>query len=162
MFGRSWLSPYRKLGIAMNNLREEMDAELKGVVVPVLRQSGFKGSLPHFRRPGPTAIDLLTFQFDRHCGGFVIEIARCSVDGFTTHWGKHIPASKVSARDLHPDQRCRIQPRTGGDVDAWFRFDTDHAKHVAQQVLEALPRAESWWREVQPTAPADGLRPPLS
>lgn len=143
------------LGLLMKVLREEMDAELKDIVVPALRQSGFKGSLPHFRRPGPTAIDLLTFQFDRHGGGFVMEIARCSTEGFTTHWGKHIPASKVSAWDLHPDQRYRIQPRPGCGIDAWFRFDTDQAKHVAQQVLEALPRAESWWREAQPVAAAD-------
>lgn len=134
----------------MKVLREEMEAELKGAVVPALRLSGFKGSLPHFRRPGPNAIDLLTFQFDRSGGGFVIEISRCSLDGFTTHWGKHIPASKVSAWDLHPDQRHRIQPRHGGDTDAWFRFDTGQFKQVAQQVLDALPRAESWWREAQP------------
>jgi hypothetical protein len=139
----------------MKKIREEMEAELKGAVVPALRLSGFKGSLPHFRRPSPKAIDLLTFQFDRLGGGFVIEISQCSLDGFTTHWGKHIPGSKISAWDLHPDQRHRIQPRNGGGTDAWFRFDTGQVKQVAQQVLDALPRAESWWREAQPILRAD-------
>lgn len=135
----------------MKDLREEMDAELKNTVVPVLRQLGFKGSFPHFRRPSPAAIDLLTFQFDRNGGGFVIEIAQCSSDGITTPWGQHIPATKVRAWDLHPDRRHRIQPHAGAGsgVDAWFRFDMDQVTHVAQQVLKALPRAESWWSEAQ-------------
>jgi hypothetical protein len=30
----------------------------------------------------------LTFQFDRHGGGFVIEIGQCPADGCTTHWGE--------------------------------------------------------------------------
>ena len=142
----------------MKDLREEMDAELKNTVVPVLRQSGFKGSFPHFRRPSPTAIDLLTFQFDRNGGGFVIEIAQCASDGITNPWGQHIPATRVRAWDLHPDRRHRIQPRAGGGVDDWFRFDVDQASHVAQQVLKALPRAESWWREAQPGSQQDAAR----
>jgi hypothetical protein len=142
----------------MNDRREEMDAELKSTIVPVLRQSGFKGSFPHFRRPSQTAIDLLTFQFDRNGGGFVIEIAQCTSDGVTTPWGQHISGTKVRALDLHPDRRYRIQPRAGGGVDAWFRFDMDQVTYAAQQALKALPRAESWWREAQPGSQQDAAR----
>jgi len=53
-------------------LREAVEKELKAIVVTALRASGFKGSFPHFRRPLPERIDLLTFQFDRHGGGFVL------------------------------------------------------------------------------------------
>ena len=61
-----------------------MIASLKKVFLPAIRQRGFKGSLPHFRRPMTEQIDLLTIQFDKWGGGFVIEISKCAVDGLTT------------------------------------------------------------------------------
>jgi len=128
-----------------------MDAALSDLVVPVLREKGFKGSLPHFRRARPGVVDLLTFQFDKWGGGFVIEISRCSDKGVTTHSGEQIPPNKVTAWDLHPDKRQRIQPREGSGTEDWFRFDGSfpprafRAKRAAKQVLECLPRAEEWW-----------------
>lgn len=129
----------------MSEIRQMMDGELKSAVVPILRNSGFKGTFPHLRRATENGVDLLTFQFDRNGGGFVIEIARCSKAGITTYWGKEIPANKVTAWDLHPDERKRIQPRSGGGTDSWFRFDAGECKQAAQQVLAKLPEAEAWW-----------------
>lgn len=90
-------------------------------------------------------MDLLTFQFDKHGGGFVVEIARCGDDGFTTHWGQHIPASKMKAWDLHPNDRHRIKPREGSGTDAWFRYDQGGYIAAATDFLKQLPRAEEWW-----------------
>jgi hypothetical protein len=129
----------------MRDHRQTMNLELKCTVVPVLRESGFKGSFPHFRRPTSNGIDLLTFQFDRYGGGFVIEIARCPKEGITTHWGKEIPANKVTAWDVDPNERKRIQPNIGGGTDSWFRYDSDGCKQAAQQVLAKLREAKSWW-----------------
>jgi hypothetical protein len=125
--------------------RELMDTELKAAVVPVLRDRSFKGTLPHFRRMSPAGVDLLTFQFDRNGGGFVIEIARGSAEGFTTHWGKFIPANKLTAWDLHPNKRYRLKPREGSGTDSWFRYENANVAEVARQVLELLAKAESWW-----------------
>ena len=36
----------------MSQSKDEMVAELKRVAVPVLRELGFKGAFPHFRRVG--------------------------------------------------------------------------------------------------------------
>ena len=124
--------------------RVAMDEELKRTVVPTLRTMGFKGSFPHFRRPSASEIELLTFQFDKWGGGFVIEIARCSVEGFTTSWGQHIPANKVTAWDLN--ERHRIQAENGSGVEAWFRFDDGDYQRASKQVLEKLPEAQQWWR----------------
>jgi Domain of unknown function (DUF4304) len=52
--------------------RQLMEQALKAYVVPVLREHGFAGSLPHFRRLRSDCVDLLTFQFDKNGGGFVI------------------------------------------------------------------------------------------
>ncbi|WP_165399142.1 DUF4304 domain-containing protein [Komagataeibacter xylinus] len=42
----------------VTHTRADMDRELKASVVPWLRQQGFRGSLTHFRRADPDAIDL--------------------------------------------------------------------------------------------------------
>jgi hypothetical protein len=106
-----------------DNLREQMDAALDRLVVPRLRELAFSGSMPHFRRRTENVIDLLSFQFDKRGGGFVIEISRCPAQGFVTYWGKAIPPNKVTAQDPHPDQRLRLQPREGSGTDSWFRYE---------------------------------------
>jgi integrase len=77
---------------------------------------------------------LITFQFDRHGGGFIIEIGQCSPDGYTTYWGKQIAAAKVTAWDLSPKERARVQPRSGSGTDAWFRFDDSEFSRTAEAV----------------------------
>ncbi|WP_053363332.1 DUF4304 domain-containing protein [Bacillus sp. FJAT-27251] len=44
--------------------RDKMISELKKIVVPELRMSGFKGSFPHFRRIKKDKIDLMTYPID--------------------------------------------------------------------------------------------------
>jgi hypothetical protein len=68
-----------------------MISELWKIVVPELRNKGFKGSFPHFRSISEDKIDLLTFQFDRYGGGFVIEVGVCSPEGITHSWGEKVP-----------------------------------------------------------------------
>lgn len=123
-----------------------MDAALKEKLVPVLRARGFKGSLPHFRRILAEHVDLFTVQFDRHGGRFVVEISRCSPSGVTTSWGKHIPANRTTAHDLHPDKRHRLGSPSPGADGRWFRFDEGAPiLTVAESVLHHMEEAESWW-----------------
>ena len=91
----------------MSLSRSLMIKALKDIVVPKLREDGFKGSFPHFRRIRDDQIDLLTFQFDRHGGGFVIELGKCPPEGFTTYFDEFIPPQKVTAWDVN--DRHRIQ-----------------------------------------------------
>jgi hypothetical protein len=127
--------------------RELMDVALKTSVVPVLRESGFTGSYPHLRRLHVTHVDLLTFQFDVNGGGFQIEISRCGIGGTTTHWGRHIPASNVTAWDIHPNDRFRIKPGEGSGTDSWFRYESGRYGDVANQVLAKLPVAHEYWSQ---------------
>ncbi|AUT64269.1 DUF4304 domain-containing protein [Paraburkholderia terrae] len=125
--------------------RDEMDRALKARFVPALRQLGFKGSLPHFRRQRDDRIDLLTVQFDRHGGGFIVELSQCGVEGITTHWGKFVSASTVTAHDLHPSQRHRLgSPEP--NKDHWFRFDDGtQPTAVADLLCAHIDEAELWW-----------------
>ena len=130
---------------SMSSLRDSIKAVLKSAVVPTLRSRGFKGSYPHFRRFVENGIDLLTFQHDKWGGGFVIEIACAPIEGVTTHWGKVIAPHKVTAWDLHPNKRKRIQPFEGEGRIHGSGAHRGQIEACAKQVLEALPRAEAWW-----------------
>jgi hypothetical protein len=121
-----------------------MIAELHRVVVPALRRAGFKGAFPHLRRARAEAVDLITFQFDRHGGGLVVEIGRCPADGLTTYWGKHIAADAARAWGLDSKSRTRIQARPGSGTEDWFRFDSQSPQVAASQVLTALEAPHLW------------------
>ena len=136
--------------------RQAMDKALKELVVPELRSLGFKGSLPHFRRSENSGLEVITFQFDKWGGGFVIEVACCSEEGFITPWGKEIPPNKVTTWDLPSSWRNRIQPSESGGTDAWFRFEDGQVTKAALEVLEKLPVLNAWFHtQAQLIAPAD-------
>ncbi|MDN3015675.1 DUF4304 domain-containing protein [Paenibacillus sp. BSR1-1] len=126
--------------------RDSMVSSLKKIVIPFLRENGFKGSIPHFRRIKENKIDLVTFQFDRYGGGFVIEVAVCPPDGVTTHWGKKVPPNKVTAHDINN------RPRLNGGE--WFRYDAPDADEgifdaIANEVLDCIPEAEKYWDKIK-------------
>jgi hypothetical protein len=127
---------------------------LQQIVVPRLRERGFRGSFPHFRRISDDKIDLLTFQFDNWGGGFVLEISKCPPNGIMTTWGEHIPPNKVKAWNVHPSQRTRLQPKKSSSTADWFRYDNstllaDTFEKTARDVLPFLDIAEKWWKDFE-------------
>jgi hypothetical protein len=127
----------------MSEARNKMNQALKAVVVPLLRERGFTGSFPHFRRRRKEHVDLFSFQFSQYGGCFIIEIGQCEPSGYTTPLGEHIPPTKVKAWDLHPDQRARLKPGSGARD--WFRFDgsgVDVFSRAAESVVPFLDEAE--------------------
>lgn len=129
-------------------------------LVPALRASGFTGSLPHFRRLKPDQIDLLSVQFDKYGGGFVVELAKCPPGGVTTSWGAKIPPNTVEARDtLPPRLRLGSNP-AAGDFDHWFRYDgRESTDEVAQSVVSLLAtQADAAWAGVSDPGNAASAR----
>ena len=134
--------------------RDEMNRNINEIVVPVLRQLNFKGSFPHFRRQTTERINLLTFQFDRNGGGFVIEIANCKPEGFATSWGLEIKPNKVTAHDMNKRKRIQSNMNTESSLtEDWFRYDKknlsglgDVYKKVCKDVLSKLDIAEDYWK----------------
>ena len=127
---------------------------LKEIVVPFLREKGFSGSFPHFRRFSDNEVDLLTFQFDKWGGGFLIEISKCPSSGIVTPWGDTILAKDMRAIDNHPDKRHRIIPGKDGSPGSWFRYDRQLTfpfsrkyKKTARDVLSYFDDAEEWWSD---------------
>jgi hypothetical protein len=128
--------------------RSQMLDALKTILIPRLKEEGFSGSFPHYRRRGPEFYDLMTFQFDKHGGGFVVEIARCLPSGIE-HPAGHIVAGKARAWDRHPNHRKRIQQRDGGGADAWFRYDQAKPVDVATTAVRTLSDP-TIWNDVSP------------
>ena len=126
---------------------------LKEAVIPTLREMGFAGSFPHFRRLRDSQIDLLTFQFSRWGGSFVVEVAFCQPGGITTHWGKHIGPKKVTAHDVSHCLRLGSHPP--GEVDHWFSYESTQADPFMDAALELLPylrgQAEQFWTSHTPS-----------
>lgn len=122
--------------------RADMDAALKSIVVPHLRGMGFKGTLPHFHRLRGDAADLLSVQFNRYGGSFVVEVGRCAAEGFDFH-GKHIPADKARCSYLKERHRLgsELRPNWG---DHWFAFADRDVDEVAREVCAELDRADLW------------------
>jgi hypothetical protein len=129
----------------LSELRTQMDAALKADVIPKLRAAGFRGSYPHFRRIRPDGTDLLTFQFRREGGAFVIEIARAPEGPHVTHWGKVIDAKNLTAWDINGDMRVRLTPAGIAGSDLWFHFSDGQIGLCVKQVERQLRAAEAWW-----------------
>jgi hypothetical protein len=91
-------------------------------------------------------IDLLTIQFDKWGGGFVIEVSNCAPEGVVMPWGEHIDAKRVRAWDVYPPNRPRLGPPKPGEDGHWFRYDGwTGADQVARQAVSYLEEADRWW-----------------
>jgi Domain of unknown function (DUF4304) len=128
--------------------RQKMDGALKDIIIPFLREKGFKGSMPHFRREQSDRINLFTFQHSLYDTKFVIEIANCPLNGIYTLSGQQIPKNKVTAHDM--DHRSRIGSKKY-KTDYWFDYGkaslfSNTYKNVAKEIIDLWLEAENWWQ----------------
>lgn len=129
--------------------RAEMDDALKRLVVPYLRDQGFKGSLPHFRRPRGDGFDILSVQFSQWGGSFCVEVARC-LPGTINRPGGAVQAAKAKAWDL--PKRYRVGAEKVG-WDHWFDFGKADPDAVAQELIAELENPRTW--QFADTLPVD-------
>jgi hypothetical protein len=136
----------------MSTERDKMIKSLNEIFIPELRNRNFKGSFPHFRKTESGKTNLLTFQFDRSGGGFIIELANWNESEFKTHWGKIISLNKLTAHDLN--ERQRIYPNSlteKNGTDSWFRYGNPKSdqtyESLARKVIERIPIMEQYWTE---------------
>ena len=142
----------------MSEARDKMFAALKEIVVPTLRDMGFRGSFPHFRRERDEQLDLLTFQFSQWGGSFVVEIAYCPVAGYTLHTGEAVSPDRARVHHQHYRSRLRLGVRPPpNNRDHWFLFERDGPSVYTDTALEVLPllrsQAEDYWHRHEHTEP---------
>ena len=134
--------------------REKMIESLLLTFVPQIRDMNFKGRFPHFRRTINRKTNLLTIQFDRNGGGFVIVLANCDKPQFKTYWGKIIPIDKLTTLDFHPKNKQLIYPyslKEQEGTDSCFIFEKAKSdivyENLAQKVIELIPIMEQYWKK---------------
>jgi hypothetical protein len=101
--------------------RAEMNEALRVWVVPSLREQGFSGSMPNFRRNCGAYWDLFSFTFHRDGGALILTLARCLATGIDDPMG-FVPAKKARPIDRHINHRkdVGVSMPEGGDI--WFRY----------------------------------------
>lgn len=125
-------------GGAVGATRADMDEALQRRVVPRLREMGFTGSRPNFRRRRGGSWDLLAFQFSQYGGRFVVELARWP-DAEIHRAGRMV--GPKAATPHRADRRHRLG--STGD-DHWFDFEALGPEAAADEVLALLDDAEEW------------------
>lgn len=97
-----------------------MDSALKAIVVPALRNLGFKGTCLHFYREKDQHIDLLSFQFRLAGGSFVVELSFAEPGRDNVYYAKD--ASAIKLRASQTTKRFRLGAHNAGS-DNWFSFE---------------------------------------
>lgn len=125
--------------------RKPMQRALRSVVVPKLRELGFSGSLPHFRRQRGDEHLLVMLVFNKYGGSFYLEAGRMTQGEFEEArdaWakaGKSFEASRLTVADCAPSARARLggnRPDPGSNH--WFFFGADDCEAVAARVVDAI------------------------
>ena len=138
----------------MSKQRDKMISALKTIVFPTVRNIGFQGSFPHFRRERDGQIDLMMFQFSRWGGGFVVDLGYCPASGYTSLSGERHSPAKVRVNHLHYRQRLRLGSQPPEIADHWFYYEPDVASVYQDAALEVLSllrsQADLFWRSHEP------------
>lgn len=119
--------------------REEMDAALKSLAVPLLREMGFRGSYPHFRRLLQHRVDALGFQFSNWGPQFYIELGVSSIHGTTMLDGAHYPAKNIKYYQCLDRKRIGKLP---------FDFEFEDPDVIAQLAYQAIDAAKLEWENL--------------
>jgi Domain of unknown function (DUF4304) len=128
-----------------------MRKALKKLLLPRLSQIGFSGKGNEFQRKRGDQLDLLSLQWGKYGGEFVIEFASRPVGLLRTSWGEDIPEVNITTAHVHPLDRARLLPadesaglQLHGFQFANFEDDLSKYESLAQDVASLLTQVDSW------------------
>jgi len=135
------------------NSGDLMRKALKRHWLPELARLGFTGKASRFQRLEPDAQDLLSLQYWKFGGEFILEFARRKRGPFSTPWGAVVPEEKLDVAYLNPLDRARLQ-QVGPHAGEHFRgfafhdFGDDESKYeaLAMQLVCLMPAVDDWLR----------------
>ena len=128
-----------------------MRKALKRELLPQLKLHGFVGATSSFQRKSDNTLDLLSIQYWKYGGQFILEFARRERGELQTSWGEVVPEEKLDVAHVRPTRRARLQ-RNDEVFEELFRgfkfegFGEDQAKYdaLAKQVASLLPQVNAW------------------
>ncbi len=116
--------------------RKAIDSALKSGAVVLLRELGFKGTYPHFRRFLTERIDTIGFQFSQWGPQLYVELGVADPDGFTLLDGTRFLPKALKYYE------CPARRRIGENP---FDFETQTTELVAERVRAAIDTARLEW-----------------
>lgn len=122
------------------SVRDDVIKTIKSKIVPELRNSGFKGTYPHFKRIDDESgkVDFLSFQFNKWGGSFIIELAVAYPCKGKT--GNYYSLERQTPECLNKSdigftkERIRIEPKKG----KWFEYDEINYEHIVDIAFDKL------------------------
>lgn len=128
-----------------------MRKALKRHVFPGLAALGFTGGPTHFRRLRSDTHDMLSVQYWKYGGSFILEFGRRERGPLHTTWGEVVAEDRLDVAYLAVQSRARLQerPEAAADTFAGFRFEgfgEDVARYdtLAARVSAMLPQVDAW------------------
>lgn len=125
---------------------------LKRDLVPAMESAGFKGRFPNFQRREGGRLHLLAVEFDKHGGGFFLELACRPAGDFEAPWGEIVAESDLTVAHTPVEDRARLQQigQRNSLSEHWFRYENlpeaDIEKLVGH-VSSLLDQVNDWLRE---------------
>jgi hypothetical protein len=116
--------------------RKTMDSALKSGAVMLLRELGFKGTYPHFRRILAERVDTIGFQFSQWGPQLYVELGVADPDGRTLLDGTRLPPETLKYYE------CPARKRIGENP---FDFEVETTELVADRVRASIDAAHSEW-----------------
>jgi hypothetical protein len=133
-----------------------MRRALKHVVVPALKNLGFAGRTSSFRRVDGEFLDLLSVQYCKYGGEFILEFARRDRGPMQASWGAMVPEDKLTVAYLSSRLRARLEQRgrTMGPSLRGFRYagfseDPQRYELLANEVAGLLVQVDAWLKTKQ-------------
>lgn len=130
-----------------------MRRALKRYWLPEMARLGFAGKSSTFQRFDGDFQDLLTLQYWKYGGEFILEFARRPRGDFITSWGPVIPEEKLDVAYLNPLSRARLAqrgPAAGPNLQGFdfasFGEDTAKYEAMAQTLVALMPEVDEWLR----------------
>lgn len=128
-----------------------MRKAMKRLLLPELARLGFVGKASTFQRLGEDFQDLLTIQYWKYGGEFILEFARRGRGPLTTSWQEVVPEARLDVAYVSPTDRGRLEQRgeragqylRGFDFSA-FGEDTGKYEALASEVAALLPEVDAW------------------
>jgi hypothetical protein len=118
--------------------------------VPAITGRGFIGSGSTFRRVDPRWLDLVTIQYWKYGGQFILEFARLARNE-PRLLAPVASEGEIGIEHVLPRQRARLEQREDADADGFrgFRFggfgeEKNRYEALADQVVELLPQVDAW------------------
>ena len=131
--------------------KELMRAALRRFTIPLLRERGFTGTYPHFRREKENCIELLSFQTNAWGGAFTVEVSAVFPGSSDTNYPLAGGKNPETLTAFDTNRRHRLP----GMYNHWFHYQDIYRRRLLLWHTEYMAVSE---KEAAGSVPGKGFR----